>query len=109
MTNNKINRDRLNYICLTDKKNTQRLFSKNSVLKYLLIFSITILLTSIFVITPIVKADPWFDTSWSNRKEIIINHNMVDESLTNFPVLISLASDPGLADKVQDDGDDAHL
>jgi hypothetical protein len=32
--------------------------------------------------------DPWFNVSWSYKKEIIIDYRQVDAALTNFPVLI---------------------
>jgi thermitase len=49
----------------------------------------------------------WY-TSWSNRKPITILHGEVSggASLTNFPVLISLASDANLAQLAQASGND---
>ena len=55
---------------------------------------------------PLDRDDPWWDTDWSYRKEITIDHTKVAASLVNFPVLISFASDADLASKAQDDGDD---
>jgi len=54
------------------------------------------------------EAEPaiWWDTEWSYRKEITINHTEVDEDLTNFPVLISYASDSDLVSHAQSNGDD---
>jgi len=51
---------------------------------------------------------PWWNTDWSYRKNITINHTKVDNTLTNFPVVINLNSDSDLADdlKCQNDGDD---
>ena len=34
----------------------------------------------------------WWNTSWQYRKQITINHTMVDADLENFPVLITNAS-----------------
>ena len=48
---------------------------------------------------------PWWDTSWSYRKLISINHSQVDSDLTNFPILIDI-TDTDLRDDAQDDGDD---
>ena len=48
----------------------------------------------------------WWDGDWNYRKKITIESDEVDDDLTNFPVLINLASDTGLADHAQNDGDD---
>jgi len=48
----------------------------------------------------------WWDADWSYRKPITIDHTKVASPLTNFPVLISLPSDPSLAAHAQSDGDD---
>jgi hypothetical protein len=48
----------------------------------------------------------WWNTSWPYRKLITIDHTKVDSSLSNFPVIISIASDSDLANKAQDDGND---
>ncbi|HUS99607.1 MAG TPA: hypothetical protein VMY59_04725, partial [Candidatus Thermoplasmatota archaeon] len=52
------------------------------------------------------RADPWWNSNWSYRKKITIDHTKVIANLTNFPVLISLPSDADLAAHTQDDGDD---
>ena len=48
---------------------------------------------------------PWY-CGWSYRKNITIQHAQVSGSLTDFPVLINLASDADLAARAQSDGDD---
>ena len=53
--------------------------------------------------SPLDVGDPWWNTDWSYRKEITINHTKVDDNLTNFPILISTTL---TTDKVQSDGDD---
>jgi len=58
--------------------------------------------TFIFITQP--EPGGWFNTNWRYRKQIVINHTQVAESLTNFPVLISI-SDSDLAD-AQPDGND---
>jgi hypothetical protein len=55
---------------------------------------------------PLGSDDPWWNTDWLYRKEITIDHTMVEGDLTNFPVLISFDSDEDLRDNAQDDGDD---
>ena len=55
---------------------------------------------------PLNLGDPWWSSSWSYRKEIIIDHTKVAETLANFPVLISFVSDADLVSKAQSDGDD---
>ena len=47
----------------------------------------------------------WLD-GWPYRKQITINHDVISEDLTNFPVLISLDSDADLALYAQEDGAD---
>jgi hypothetical protein len=46
----------------------------------------------------------WYNLNWNYRKEIVINHNKVDEDLENFPVLISYTSSD--LTKAQPDGED---
>jgi hypothetical protein len=48
---------------------------------------------------------PWWNTSWSYRKLIFINHSQVDSDLNNFPILVNI-TDTDLRDDAQDDGDD---
>jgi len=48
--------------------------------------------------------DP-FKEGWFYKKQIIIDHDMVDDDLTNFPVLIHII-DSDLKHKAQNDGDD---
>lgn len=46
-----------------------------------------------------------FEEGWFYRKQITINHELVDGDLSNFPVLVNII-DPDLAIKAQSDGDD---
>jgi len=50
----------------------------------------------------------WYNSSWTNRKAITIDHTKVSgaSNLTNFPVLISLASDTNLQALAQSNGND---
>jgi hypothetical protein len=50
--------------------------------------------------------DPWFDPNWQYRKSITIDQNRVSADLTNFPVLISIATDSDLAFKAKANGYD---
>ena len=50
--------------------------------------------------------DPWWNFSFSYRKEIIIDHTKVAANLTNFPVLLNLSADASLVAHAQSDGDD---
>ena len=50
-------------------------------------------------------APPWWNTDWSFRKLISINHTMANADLENFPILIDII-DNDLRDKAQFDGDD---
>ncbi|MDD1671127.1 MAG: DUF2341 domain-containing protein, partial [Methanomicrobiales archaeon] len=48
----------------------------------------------------------WDPCSWDYRKKITIDKTKVSGTQTDFPVLVSLASDSDLASKAQGDGDD---
>jgi hypothetical protein len=54
---------------------------------------------------PQLPAD-WYNANWHCRKKITIDSGLVSADLSDFPVLISLASDADLAADAQDDGDD---
>lgn len=45
----------------------------------------------------------WWDSNWTHRKQIIIDHTKVAGNLINFPVLVKTVLDTS---KVQDDADD---
>lgn len=47
----------------------------------------------------------WWNTNWSYCKKIIINHTMIDEDLTNFPILFHNTSSD-FSSHAQSDGDD---
>jgi hypothetical protein len=69
-----------------------------------------ILLSSIFVLSLSTLIQPissnnWWNNNWTFRKQITINHTMVNATLENFPVLIDII-DPDLKTKAQSDGDD---
>ncbi len=48
----------------------------------------------------------WYSCSWGYRKSIIIDHTKVTGTLSNFPVLVSLASDNELSARAQASGAD---
>ena len=75
---------------------TKSLFTKLSIL---VVVSLVILVGS-------QAASAWFDETWPYRKAITIDHTQVVADLANFPVLISLSGDAGLAAYAQADGDD---
>ena len=56
--------------------------------------------------SPAMASPGWYNTSWLYRKKITINSSNVTATLTNFPVLISLASDSDLASYARSDGYD---
>ncbi len=47
----------------------------------------------------------WWNSTWTYKKNITINHSKVNQTQTNFPVLINL-TDTDLITKAQADGDD---
>jgi len=47
----------------------------------------------------------WYNNEWIYSKKITIDHNQVEETLVNFPVLINI-TDVDLRDHAQNDGDD---
>jgi len=48
----------------------------------------------------------WWNSSWQYKRNITIDHNQVQSTLINFPILINISSDAGLAIYAQHDGDD---
>jgi PKD repeat protein len=48
----------------------------------------------------------WFDCNWNYRKTITIDRTKVTGSLTNFPILVSLAMDPDLSAHALANGND---
>ena len=48
----------------------------------------------------------WYDQDWSNVKQITIDNDLVEDNLTNFPVLIYLNADSDLAAHARSDGYD---
>ena len=56
-------------------------------------------------IRPTNAQGDWWDSSWSHRKTVTINHTKVAADLTNFPVLVDII-DSDLSSKAQSDGDD---
>ncbi len=53
-----------------------------------------------------VPLAPWWNSSWTHRKQITIDHTLVQAGLTNFPVLINFASDNDLKAYAQPNGND---
>jgi hypothetical protein len=51
------------------------------------------------------KSD-WYNAGWGYRKRITIDHTKVSADLTDFPFLVSLASDADLASIAQSNGND---
>lgn len=86
-------------------------FTKRALVSYLIISIVFFGTGLIYLFNPFGTGSvdaAWFNDDWAYRKAITIDESMVSGSsnLTNFPVLVSLASDTALADKAQDDGDD---
>ncbi|UCF50422.1 MAG: hypothetical protein JSU91_02770 [Thermoplasmatales archaeon] len=72
--------------------------------------TLTVMILLVFIWNPsniIVKSagTDWWNHEWQYRKEITIDHNMVDENLTNFPILFHNTS-INFASHAQTDGDD---
>ena len=63
----------------------------------------SIVKTNYITITP---NPPWYSCSWGNRKNITIDKSKVSGTLSDFPVLINLPSDAGLASYAQSNGND---
>jgi len=53
-----------------------------------------------------VEPGSWWDMGWHYRRKVTVDHSLVGENLSDFPVLISVDFDVGFANHVQDDGDD---
>jgi len=52
-----------------------------------------------------IEPDQWWDAGWFYRKEIVVDHVMVDSDLFSFPLLVDIV-DADLAVKAQVDADD---
>ncbi|MCX6685064.1 MAG: DUF2341 domain-containing protein [Methanoregula sp.] len=59
-----------------------------------------------FAITRPPPTPPWYNCNWGNRKNITIDKSRVSGTLSDFPVLINLPSDAGLASYAQSNGND---
>ncbi len=66
--------------------------------------SLLVLFTLVF--TPLVVQAAWYDNNWQYRKKITIDFTKVTGNLTNFPVLIDLATDAQLIANARADGFD---
>jgi len=77
--------------------------------KILTIFVFVMLFANMFIIiNPLIthKASAgWYSSSWTYRKLITFNDGLIDGTLKNFPVLISI-TDTDLKNDAQPDGDD---
>jgi len=51
-------------------------------------------------------SENWWNTNWGYRKLITINSSQVNQTLSNFPILVNRTTDSSLASYAQDDGDD---
>jgi len=67
---------------------------------------LAVLLPVIFIPMPARADTGWYDVSWEYRKSITVDSAQVADSLSDFPLLISLSADIGLAANAQNDGDD---
>ena len=48
----------------------------------------------------------WFHSGWNGKINITLNHNMIEDDLVNFPVVINISNLECIYDHVQADGDD---
>ncbi|MEM3342601.1 MAG: DUF2341 domain-containing protein, partial [Thermoplasmata archaeon] len=48
----------------------------------------------------------WHDARWAYRKTIVVNSSLVEDNLTNFPVLVQLVNDTDLSTHARPDGKD---
>ncbi|MCH6583286.1 MAG: DUF2341 domain-containing protein, partial [Proteobacteria bacterium] len=67
---------------------------------------ISLLVLATLVFTPLVVQAAWYDNNWQYRKKITIDFTKVTANLTNFPVLINLATDAELMANARADGFD---
>ena len=73
----------------------------------LISLALVLALTMTFFNVAVVQGDPgWYNTNWLYRQKITIDSTRVSANMTDFPVLINLASDSDLAGGAQNDGDD---
>jgi len=55
-----------------------------------------------FVFTMESEPGPWWNSDWSFRKNLTIDHTLVAEDLVNFPVLVNITGDSDLSIDAQD-------
>jgi len=91
------------------------MLKKQSLPNYLILLALLIGLftpTSVITKPSVGKASPpyapeqWYGPDWLYRKEITIDHTQVSADLTDFPVLVYIDADAGLAAEAQSNGDD---
>ncbi len=73
------------------------------------VFVITNVIAGVLIAALLLSTSPtfaWYDNAWPYRRELRVDHNLVDADLTDFPLLVSLDADGDLAAKAQADGDD---
>ena len=58
-----------------------------------------------FTFTTEYELGGWWNTNWLYRKNIIIKHEIIEDSLTNYPILIDITS-IDLKNNAQPNGDD---
>jgi len=58
-----------------------------------------------YTFTTVPEPGPWWNTSWNYRRRIVIDQNLVEADLSDFPVLLNI-TDGNLTIHAQDDADD---
>lgn len=81
---------------------------KNNIFKSPFVYCviITVITLTVFFFPQKLATASWFNTNWDYRKSIVVDGSQITGDLTDFPVLVSLASDASLQSNAQSDGDD---
>jgi len=53
-----------------------------------------------------VTTKDWFDGAWKFRRKLLINKELVDGDINNYPILVNISTNTGFKNHAQADGDD---
>ena len=59
--------------------------------------AVLFVVAGLLLFAPLASGQGWYNSSWQYRKAITVNTGQVPSTQTNFPMLVSLASDSNLA------------
>ena len=81
-------------------------YSSKSILFLLAILTVSTIIVPMFSTSNLAYASPGWLNGWNYRRQLTINGGLVDELLTDFPVLVKLDSSFFDFSKVKTNGED---